>query len=160
MKKLIASIFAVCALAFSANAQFYASGSLGMNISAYEGNSGVTCHLDPGVGYRISEDSSAGLFLSLGANSGFEWNLNPYFRYAFANVSDFHFFAEARLSFGQLRKSFSWGAGVFPGVSYSISDNIDLVSHLACIGVQGYEKTAVFRLGIVDAATFGIQFKF
>lgn len=160
MKKLIASIFAVCALAFSANAQFYASGSLGMNMAASGGAGRVTCHIDPGVGYRISEDSSVGIFLSLGANSGFEWSLNPYFRYSFADVSDFHFFAEARLGFGQQSKSFCWGAGVLPGISYSISDNIDLVSHIACIGVWGAGKAAVFQLSIVDAATFGIQFKF
>ncbi|MCQ2171079.1 MAG: hypothetical protein MJY48_05935 [Bacteroidales bacterium] len=160
MKKLIASIFAVCAIAFTANAQFYFSGSLGLNVNGTKDASSANFHIDPGIGYQMSDATAVGIFLSLGGGSGFEWSLNPYFRYTFADVSDFHFFADARVSLGQISKTFCWGVGILPGFAYSISNSVDIVTHVACLGVKGYGQTTVFRFNLLDGASVGMQFKF
>lgn len=161
MKKLLLAIAAICAITFSANAQFYATGSIGFNLYSADGVSSSSWHIDPGVGYSFSEKSSAGLYLSLGGvSSSFEWSVNPYYRYTFSSVQNIHFFTDAEFSIGQASKTTHWGVGIVPGVSYTLSERLNLVARIGHIGIEGVDGNTAFRLNLLDSSTFGLEFKF
>lgn len=161
MKKLFLSLFAAFAIAFSANAQFYGSGSLGINIVGSSDNFSFGCHLDPGFGYCFNEHSSLGLYLSIGGGGGaFSWSVNPYYRYTFASVSNFHFFGEALVSIGQTAATLDWGIGLVPGVAYSLSKKVDIITRVGYLGVKGLKSNTSFRFNLVDGTSIGVQIKF
>lgn len=161
MKKLFLSLFAAFAIAFSANAQFYGSGSLGLMIGGRSETFSVACHIDPGFGYQFNSHSSLGMFFSIGGGAGvFTWSVNPYYRYTFASVSNFHFFGEAQASVGQTAAVFNWGIGLVPGVAYSLSSKVDLITRVGYLGVIGVKNNAAFQFSLVDGTSIGVQFKF
>lgn len=162
MKKLILTLVAACALAFSANAQFFGSASLGFTLNSSSGNSASTLYLAPGFGYNFSPKSAAGLYFALDvAGNSTQWSFNPYYRYTFANVKNAHFFAEAIFKIGQAGKDITvWGIGARPGMSYSFTDRFDVVAHVGFIGINSIGGTTVFGLSILQNTDFGVQFKF
>ena len=161
MKKFILTLVVACAMAVSANAQFYGSGSVGFDLSSSNGVSSSAWHIAPGFGYSFSEKSSVGLYLELGGAGGsFEWSFNPYYRYRFASVKNISFFADAAFEIGQVEKITEWGIGIAPGISYALSDRMSIVAHVAYLGVQGLDSSTAFRFNILKTSTFGVEFKF
>lgn len=161
MKKIILTLVAACAIAVSANAQFYGSGSVGFDLSSSNGVSSSAWHIAPGFGYNLSEKSSVGLFLVLGGAGGeFEWNFNPYYRYRFASYKNIHFFADGAFKIGQRAKMTEWGIGVVPGISYTLSDRTSIVAHVAYVGLQGIDGSTAFRFNLLKTSTIGVELKF
>lgn len=162
MKKFILTLVAACALAFSANAQFYAGGSIGFNLASSEGVSGSAWHIAPGVGYKFTKVSSAGLYFVFegGTGGGLDWSVRPYYRFTFANVNNIHFFGAAEFKIGQVSKATQWGIGLIPGIAYSISNKFDILAQIGYIGVQGANKNTAFCFNLLKTAAIGVEFKF
>lgn len=161
MKKFILTLVAACAVAFSANAQFYGSASAGFRLGGQDGNTNNSWNVAPGFGYKISDRCAVGLFLNLGGQgSAFVWDINPYFRYTFAKVSKVGFFGEANLKFGQVGKAFNWSAGLRPGLYYEFSPKFKVFSRLGFIGVGGVGGSTSFALYILRDTSFGVEFAF
>lgn len=176
MKKIIV-VLAAALIGFSANAQFYVGGSLGLNST--EGSSSFT--IAPEFGYALSDKLTIGAVVGLGNNElslfypqlndlsgiigslglleeGFGWQVNPYVRYTFAQVGNFSIFADGALNLGGFKYKdwdesvFAWGISINPGCAYNITDNWAVVAHFCSLGfastsVAG-ESTSTFGLNI------------
>lgn len=161
MKKFILTLIAACTIAFSANAQFYLSGSIGFDLSSADGVSTSSWHIDPGFGFKFTQHSAIGLYMSLGgAGSSFEWSANPYYRYTFGNARNFHFFTEAAFKIGQSSQTLIWGIGLVPGLSYTISKKVNVIARIGYLGVNGVQKHTAFRLNVLQSSTIGFEFSF
>lgn len=164
MKKFILTLVAACALAFSANAQFYAGGSFGFSLATSGGSNATGWHLAPGVGYQFSERSAAGLYVMINSNSV---TANPYYRFTFANVRNIKFFVGGVLTLGGTTgagSGFLWGINAVPGIAYAVNSKFDILAHFGSIGISGskhgeYSSTA-FCLNLLETAAFGVEFKF
>ena len=188
MKKLFITIAFVAAAMF-AQAQFFVGGSLGMNfengkIKAV--NSGTTVEQDapktftfnfaPSVGFMFNDNMGVGLDLMFGIGKTTEKDYTydpvvtfttktttigfaPYFRYVFAEVDNFKFYADARIEYimstpkieGEQSgttvtvdgpKTTNFGIGVVPGMAYMLTDNISMNCALNILELGfGSEKT-------------------
>lgn len=172
MKKLFITI-AFVATAMFANAQFFVGGSLGMDFQNGKDkfvNSGTTVEQDapktfeftfaPSVGYMFNDNMGVGLDLVFGMGKVTEKDYTfdpvatfktktttigfaPYFRYVFAEVDNFKFYADARIEYlmstpkieGEQGgttvtidgpKTTNFGVGIVPGMAYMLTDNISM----------------------------------
>lgn len=172
MKKLFITIAFVAATMF-ASAQLYVGGSLGMNMQngKYEASGdGVTISQDmpkeftftiaPEVGFMFNDNMGVGLQFGfgLGKTTAKDYTFDPaatetvkttiiafapYFRYVFAEVDNFKFYADAKLTYGMNKpkatieqdgttvtfdgnKTTLIGFGVVPGMAYQLTDNISM----------------------------------
>ena len=145
MKKIL--LVAVLALmAFSAKAQVYVGGNVGMNAST-----GFTqFYLRPEAGFSLNEKMSVGAVVGLALDnqkdysSRTDFTLNPYFRYTFFNLGPVSFFADAEvaLNFGNEKdlvldtqnNYFNWGVGIRPGFAIPLTEKLSFVGHLGSVG--------------------------
>ncbi|MBP5643588.1 MAG: outer membrane beta-barrel protein [Bacteroidales bacterium] len=168
MKKLFITIAFVAATMF-ASAQLYVGGSLGLGTQSGKDEfkaDNVTVTVDqpkqlnftfnPEVGFMFNDNMGVGINLLFGlsqskqkdddytatfktTNIGFA----PYFRYVFAEVDNFKFYADARVSYlmstpkGKIEqggqsleitgdKTTTLGVGIVPGMAYQLTDNISM----------------------------------
>ena len=185
MKKIILSaIVAVCAI--SANAQVWAGGKLGFNVTSGDlyPETETQFTIAPEIGYTINDklDVAVALDLSLIKNSltlselygvptnkdcnATEFSVEPYARYTFAEAGIAKFFVDGYVGFGSYKPkgvdaTTTWKFGVRPGVKVALSDDICLVSTLGNLGYKtvkdNYNK---FGFNLDNAITFGIYFNF
>ncbi len=151
MKKIILSaIVALSALA--ADAQVWGGGSIGFGVKDFDAadKSQVSYEIAPEIGYSLNEKWDVAIALryqsvsNVGGvdNSDVDiYTINPYARYTFATSGIASFFVEGTLGFSSTKSSGSdavtgFNIGVRPGVKFTVSDKIDLVSKL---GFLGYE---------------------
>ena len=158
MKKLFISLVAVMAMAFSANAQFYAGGGLGLAVVS-SGESTAAFVLSPEFGYDFSEKLAAGASLEVAATP-FTFAFNPYFRWKFAGINSVKFFTDFTLSLGSAGKAFMWGISVMPGMSFDITPKFSFVTRVASIGVIGASGGAAFRLNLLSSGSVGFFYHF
>ena len=172
MKKLFITIAFVAAAMF-ANAQFFVGGNLGMameNGKIKAVNSGTTVEQDapkaftftfaPSLGYMFNDNMGVGLDLMFGMGKVTEKDYTydpvatfktktttigfaPYFRYVFAEVDNFKFYADAKLAYQMSKPKSEWkqdgttvtndgskttnfGIGIVPGMAYQLTDNISM----------------------------------
>ena len=175
MKKLFITIAFVAAAMF-ASAQLYVGGSLGFDTqkNSTKDSEGTQINyktfawdLTPSVGFMFADNMGVGLDFGFGMTTatypktplrgeikvkGTDWAIAPYFRYVFAEVDNFKFYADAKLGFGgtsykvdptdasapidpsnQLAdnvvdgdKVSNFGFAVVPGMAYMITDNISM----------------------------------
>ena len=201
MKKLFITIAFVAATMF-ASAQLFVGGSLGVDMGSttYDGTKvektfGFT--VAPGVGYMFSDNMGVGVdlifksdkstlpeadnFWSKTTNFGVE----PYFRYVFAEVDNFKFYADARINFNKEKesrkedeghgdKTTKIGFNIVPGLQYNFTDNISMVAKLNVLRLgynmetlEEYEaegdktvktKTSGFGLGINENTPLQVGF--
>ncbi len=172
MKKLFITIAFVAATMF-ASAQLYVGGSLGMNTESGKvkaENSGTTVEQDapktfvftfaPEVGFMFNDNMGVGLQLGFGMGKMTQKDYSfdpaatltvktttiafaPYFRYVFAEVDNFKFYADAKVSYAMNKpkatfeqdgttvtqdgdKTTTLGFGIVPGMAYQLTDNISM----------------------------------
>ena len=172
MKKLFITIAFVAATMF-ASAQLYVGGSLGMTtnggtIKTKAGNETKTRDQDksfsftfaPEAGFMFADNMGAGLKLNFGltkvtskdedvdpvettVDKTTTIGFTPYFRYVFAEVDNFKFYADAQVEFGIVKpqtkvtggndpgttdnpKTTNFGFGIVPGMAYQLTDNISM----------------------------------
>ena len=173
MKKLILSAIIAISAVFSANAQFWAGGSIGFTHDEGANMFGFS----PEVGYTFNGGpwSVAGaLDLSFSGGSVVV-GLTPYARYTFWNSGVASLFVDGYLNFRYSKDSygpayyddledylddinyaldsdtFRFGIGVKPGIAIALSPKLSLVSHLGNLGL-GLTR-------YIDAEETGVDFK-
>ena len=171
MKKLFITIAFVAATMF-ASAQLYVGGSLGMGTESgkYKWESeGTTVETDmpktfaftfaPEAGFMFADNMGVGLKLGFGmgkrtskegtdpvittTRKTTEIGFMPYFRYVFAEVDNFKFYADAQVAYAMSKpkvtveggettitqdgnKTTTIGFGIVPGMAYQLTDNISM----------------------------------
>lgn len=157
MKKLIITLFAILAMTFSAKAQLYVGGSVGLGVVSVSGTSNSSWSLAPEVGYNFSEKIAAGASLEL-QGSPVSWTVNPYFRWKFAKVGKATFLSDFMASIGGAGSSLIWGLSANPGVAFELTDKVSLVTRFAAIGITGSGGSTAFQLNLFQTAQIGIFF--
>ena len=170
MKKIVISIIVLAAAAFSANAQWYAGGSLGFGFESKNGDSTASFSIAPEGGYKLSDKCSIGLILGINTASKtesneksgvFTWELSPYFRCNFVKFGPVALFGEAVATFGAVgRKSYSpefaWGIGIQPGLTVDINDKWAFISRIGRLGYVGSKSTGSFQFNVLQNISLGI----
>ena len=211
MKKLFITIAFVAAAMF-AQAQFFVGGNLGMgfdsNKTTYDGSTNTTdkafnFNINPNVGFMFAENMGAGLELNFAfdkttnpkndvnpvenIDKGTTFGVTPYFRYVFAEVDNFTFYADGKINFSTTTyknvndgttndgdKVMGLGINVVPGFAYNLTDNISMNAELNilklgwnmtktttpkdALGNETVYKTSAFGLGINEATPIKIGF--
>lgn len=176
MKRIILTIAAIIAFAFTASAQkWYAGGGASLELSfenngkANGGEIGLT--LKPEVGYNINEKFAVGAAVALGFETEWEagvkgqpafiFSFDPYFRWKFLKLGDkFNLLADAVASFGCVGQAFAYGLVIKPGLSYAFNDRLTLVTHLGNLGFVGEGSKIEYGLGILLDASVGLYWNF
>lgn len=180
MKKFILAAL-VAFVSVSANAQFWAGGSVGFNTSktTIDGNELAKenqFRLTPEVGYKLNDKWDIAVALGYnhisgkGTASQNGFAINPYARYTFAQCGDFSFFADGGFAYGFNHESGVednlnfWEIAIKPGIAYALSEKVSLVAHVGNLGWQfakkGDVKTNTFDINVTNAITFGAYVSF
>ena len=152
MKKIM--IVAVAMLmAFTAKAQIYVGGNVGLDASS--GYFGL--NVLPEVGYNINDKMSVGAVLGVDMANWKEDTqrtdifIIPYFRYTFLDLGPVKLFADARLDLNfSSSKNYDiladkwddpttgtfWGIGIAPGIAIPLTDKLSVVGHLGYLGYR------------------------
>ena len=157
MKKIfMMAVMAVAAL--TANAQVWVGGEVGFTSSHVNTNvAGITDHetvkefvLNPEVGYSLNDKFDVAIKLSYAYASEKEyarslgktydnvntWTVNPYVRYKFVKAGNFFAFVDGGIAYSTahvkgVKKNVNvFGVNITPGIAYSVSNKVTLVSHL------------------------------
>ncbi len=182
MKKLIISLFALIAVSFSANAQFYVGGLVGLSLTAPKNSTAFAFQASPEIGYNFSDRFAAGASLNLlpavtstdGDSSGtFAWNIQPYARFKFVNIGKLKLFGDAAVELGTVgssfksegvtvksKNSFMWSVGFLPGISYDFTPNWSVVTRIAGISYGGTKNNNTFNLNIFSTVALGVYYSF
>ena len=186
MKKLFITIAFVAATMF-ASAQLYVGGSLGMSTESGKykwEQDGTTVEQDmpksfvftlaPEVGFMFNDNMGVGLQFGLGFGKATQKDYTydpaatetvkttiiafaPYFRYVFAEVDNFKFYADAKVSYAMNKpkasieqdgttvtfdgnKTTALGFGIVPGMAYQLTDNISMNAALNILEL-GFQTT-------------------
>ena len=198
MKKLFITIAFVAAAMF-AQAQFFIGGSLGMDYTKAKLNSTdvakvFSWDVTPSVGFMFNDKMGVGLDLGIGMITETNlitddkenitvWAVAPYFRYVFAEVDNFKFYADAKVALGggkpRIKVDNSWnatgikatyfGAGIVPGMAYMLTDNISMNCTLNILSL-GFKQNKItgdndfeyqqteFDFGVNDSTPIEIGF--
>lgn len=196
MKKLFITIAFVAAAMF-ASAQLYVGGSLGFGTQTGKEEfktDDLTVTTDdpkvfgftfaPSVGFMFADNMGVGVDLLFGldqskyksddytatyktTNIGFA----PYFRYVFAEVDNFKFYADAKLKYvlstpkGKVEmgettteitgdKTTTFGFGIVPGMAYQLTDNISMNCALNILEL-GFQSTKTVDKDHVEEGVVG-----
>ena len=182
MKKFIVSVLAFAAMAFSANAQLYVGGLVGLDLNAPKASTSFSFFLSPEVGYNFSDKFAAGVALSINpqvtssegtSNSSFSWSIQPYARFKFLNIGKVRFFGDAGIALGTVGYSykyentthtndalFQWRVGFYPGIAYDINKKWSVVTHLAGISYGGTKNNNAFDLNLLHNVSIGFYYSF
>ena len=165
MKKIVISIIALATAAFSANAQWYAGGSLSFGFESSKGISTASFSIAPEGGYKLSDKCSIGLILGISTASAtssdeksgvFTWDLSPYFRCNFVKFGPVALFGETVATFGTFCSEFAWGIGIQPGLTVDINDKWAFVSRIGRLGYVGSKSTGFFQFNVLQNISLGI----
>lgn len=180
MKKIILAAL-VAIVSVSANAQFWAGGSVGFNTSktSIDGNElskENQFRLIPEIGYKLNDKWDIAVALGYnhisgkGIDSQNGFAINPYARYTFAQCGDFSFFADGGFSYEFVHTSGvedninAWEIAIKPGISYALSEKVSLVAHVGNLGWSfaktGDVKANEFDIEVTNAITFGAYVSF
>lgn len=188
MKKLLLAVSAI-ALSLTANAQFWAGGSLGFDATSFDDDDAKTqveFSLSPVVGYALNENMDVYLSLSFGSTSncaGLEdykrshVSIAPFLRYTFYEIGDFGLFVDGGLSFGLnkderpdpldpdasiVNKTKNLFVGLMPGIKYAANEKLTFVAGLGRLGFNStmdHSSTFGFDFG-TTGLTFGVYYAF
>ena len=192
MKKIFMTL-AAAIIAVSANAQIWAGGELGFTSEHLNGvGTETVVTVRPEVGYSINEDfdiavslgfshSSDKLNKNLAGNTKFFANtfeVNPYVRYKFFKAGNFFAFVDggvgyaathysARMNGQKFSKNENMvGVSIVPGIAYSVSNKVTLVSHLgeglyySHQWMKDYYHVNSFGCRLFNGITFGAYYNF
>ena len=204
MKKLFITI-AFVAASMLASAQLYVGGSLGFDFAKDKTKVGETTtvtgktfawDITPSVGFMFAENMGVGIDFGFGMTTftvpeddpmpemktkTTTWALAPYFRYVFAEIDNFKFYADAKVGLGggipkytvdsettDLPKTSYLGFGIVPGMAYMLTDNISMNCTLNILALSfeqtkvkdgdDYSSTTEFGFGVNRATPIKIGF--
>lgn len=182
MKRLfLAAVMTIVAL--SAQAQFYAGGTLGVSINSFkvQGESSTTqsYSIAPEFGYNINSVWAVGvslgaMYTSAGSDDGgidyTTLSVSPYVRATFAHLNKVHFFADAAFTYESAKEhdyhthTDGWGVGLCPGILVDIARNLQLVGRTTLFQYaeagKGSYKTKHTGFSIGNNLELGVQFNF
>ena len=149
MKKIMMTLAAV-AVAATMNAQVWVGGEIGFT-SEHQNGVGTEniFTIKPEIGYSLNEKFDVAIALgyshasdklnkNLGGNKFYAntFEINPYLRYKFVKAGNFFAFVDGGLNYATTHyQSVSnneneFGVAIVPGIAYSVSNKVTLVSHL------------------------------
>ena len=154
MKKALL-VIALVFMALTAKAQLYVGGGIGFSAA------GPQFGFYPEVGYNFNDNMAAGLPLGFAFGNGmFDFSIDPYFRYYFADWGPARFFADANFKFlvesMQGQSATGWGIGIRPGIAFDINDRFSIVTHIVTLGY--YYNAFTFNLN--TGSTIGLYYNF
>jgi len=153
MKKILMSLAAL-AVAATMNAQVWVGGEVGFTTNHTNGSDHTAKEFSiaPEIGYNLSDNLSVAIALGYGHTSDFDgtkfgipgmtlsnvnaYSIKPYARYTFVKAGNFSAFVDGGLKYNTahaqgIENNFNqFGVFVTPGIAYSVSDKVTLVSHL------------------------------
>lgn len=143
MKKIIITMLVMAMAAFSANAQWWAGGSL-----SYSYNAGTHAFtISPELGYNFSDQWTAAAAINLGGqfngmSDNVRFTITPYARYSFWHTGIATLFVDGGLNGGVVAYTKAkdsaavFGLGVRPGIALALSEKLCLVAHSGFLGWQ------------------------
>ena len=145
MKKTLFSLLVVLAAIFSANAQFYAGGSLGITSNS-DANPKSALEFSPEVGFYITKKFDVGLGLgfktqtSQNNNEYTSWSFAPYARYSFYQFGKFETLVKGSFALGGNDNAGAKSAfaefSVSPILAYNLTEEIVLFTNLNCFSLS------------------------
>lgn len=173
MKKLFIAVVAAF-IGFSANAQLYVGGNIGLTSNADAKTTSFS--LLPEVGYSLDDNMSFGAvvgFTSYAKKDNYtdtNFILQPYFRYTFLELGPVKVFADAQLQLDfwnnkiyltdnttNTTSGTNFGIGIAPGIAIPVSDNLSFVAHLGQFGY--YNNTLMLGLN-ANNVLCGVYYSF
>lgn len=176
MKKfLLTALVAVVSL--TANAQFWAGGSIGAGTSktTFDGEDlekANTVSINPTVGYSISDNLDVALELAYAHGDSDSKNINafgfrPFVRYTFVKSGNFKVFADGGFGYANIHTSGvedntnNWEIFIRPGISYDLTKKVYLTATVGDLNYQfsktGDLKTNAFNLDLDSNVSFGVN---
>lgn len=132
--------------------------------TSVDGTSSYNFGLSPMIGYYLNDDMAIGAEIGFGVQgtndnqnpesktSSTDFSIAPFFRYHMIELGDISVFGQAQVSLGfgsskntnngvsiEGPSTTTFAIGVLPGVSYKLTDNVDLE---ATIGYLGFSNTS------------------
>lgn len=192
MKKLFITIAFVAATMF-AQAQLFVGGELGLGfggtkVESTKINKAFDFKFAPTVGYMFNDNMGVGVDLLFNldkdktpktegmqtddVNTVTTFGFAPYFRYVFAEIDNFKFYADAKINFemGKAKnkydgkvtdgvKTTDFGINIVPGVQYNFTDHISMVASLNVLKLGFNSTTTKTPKASVDPETQEIVVK-
>jgi len=187
MKKIfMMAVMAVAAL--SANAQVWVGGQVGFGSSHVNGSStDKEFFFNPEVGYSLSDKFDVALSLgyayasekefskggkTIASSNANTWKINPYVRYKFVKAGNFFAFVDGGLNYstihfqGVKNNVNEFGVAITPGIAYSVSNKVTLVSKLGeglyynHVWMKDAARGNEFGLKLLNQISFGAYYNF
>lgn len=174
MKKILFVLTIMFTMALSANAQFYAGGSLGLHAN----KTGHELAISPEIGYTFQGNTGVGCLFDFAFDKGetksFGFGVNPYFEYRFLEVDKFTFYVHTYLhynNFGQditkvfkssedpefyyaaiqHKAGYNYGVSLCPGVIWGVTDHWSAAFYVGGVEYMWNQPTGtVFKDGTGD----------
>jgi len=191
MKKIMMTLAAV-AVAATMNAQVWVGGEVGFTSEHVNGlGTENVAAIRPEIGYSLNEKfdvaialgythSSDKLNKKLGNDKFFtnSFEINPYLRYKFVKAGNFFAFIDCGINYATTHYSGNYdgakfsenenqfGASIVPGIAYSVSEKVTLVSHLGeglyynHQWMKDYYHQNNFGFHLFNGITFGAYYTF
>ncbi len=142
-------LVAILGVAGTANAQWYAGGSLGF---WYDDDAEVTSfEISPEVGYNLNENWAIGasvnfMYVDFDGGDSNAFGIAPYARYTYFKEGKFSLFVDGGFEVMKAKDlDAAWNVGFRPGFAVSLTDKFGLVSHF---GFLGYQDAG--EIGLID----------
>ena len=142
----------MAAASLTASAQWWAGGEIGFTSSHVNGASTTKVFtIKPEVGYSLNDKMDVALSVGYAYASEKEfnrsgrtktcdnvniWEIHPYLRYKFVKAGNFFAFVDGGIGYetthikGEKKNINALGVAFTPGIAYSVSSKVTLVSHL------------------------------
>lgn len=168
MKKIFLALTLLFTMALTANAQFYAGGSLGLHANK------ATCELavSPEVGYTFQNNTGVGCVFDFGydkADKVTSFGVNPYFEYDFMTIDKFTLYVHTYLHYNTAWQSgnaleHNYGVSLHPGVIWGVTEHWSAAFYVGGIeymwnqpaGVEFKNGTGDFNLGLSTSVPFAV----
>jgi outer membrane protein len=167
---LLVSLFFCAGAVFSQPVQgsVLIGGTAGFNSSSFDETNFSTIHLNPLLGFFLTDQLAVGVSVNLtafgGDSDGSTFGIGPFVRYYFNNSGEARFFGQAGISYvstdpGEPLDSFSsFGFGVGAGADWFLNPNVALEAILGFSSSKAEdadESTTTIGLNIGVAAFIG-----
>ena len=175
MKKILFVLTIMFTMALSANAQFYAGGSLGLHAN----KAGHELAISPEIGYTFQGNTGVGCVFDFAYDKDKTFDLNtvgfgvnPYFEYRFLEVDKFTFYVHTYLHFNSIMTyndfasttEQNYGVSLHPGVIWGVTDHWSAAFYLGGIEYMWYQPAGVefkngsgdFNLGLATSVPFAV----
>lgn len=172
MKKVLFTL-AIIAMALSAKAQFYAGGTIGLDVISVHVDGGgsdtqTTFGFAPEFGYSFNKTWAVGAQIGYGvtSNDGDLTTISflPYVRATFARAGIVDFFGELAIGYGHQSIEDNGVSGTIvglrPGLAVNFSPKFALIARTNLLQYEYWDGLGIFDFSINKGFDVGVQFKF